>query len=62
MRHLLLGLAFALMSVPAVTFAAPKPAPLPQAAYERYGQVERFRIASKHTGRSYTIEIYKPAG
>lgn len=58
MRRLLLGLALALMFVPVVTQAAPKPAPV----YERYGHIERFHITSKHTGRIYTIEIYRPAG
>ncbi len=29
--------------------------------FERYGHIERFAIASRSTGRRYTIEIYRPA-
>ncbi len=60
MHRWIAGLAMALMLVPVVADAAAKPAPAP--AHERYGHVERFRIASKHTGRTYTIEIYQPKG
>lgn len=58
MRRFVLGLALAFLLAPAVVCAAPKPAP----AYERYGPIERFQIASKNTGRTYTVEIYRPAG
>jgi hypothetical protein len=29
--------------------------------FERYGHIERFKIASKATGRMYSIEIFRPA-
>lgn len=32
-----------------------------EAPYERYGHIERFKIASSATGRTYTIEIFRPA-
>ncbi len=56
MRYLMLALA--LMLAPAAVSAAAKPTPV----YERYGPIERFRIASKQTGRTYTVEIYRPTG
>lgn len=58
MRRLVLGLALVLMFAPVIAAAAPQPA----AVYERYGHIERFRMASKNTGRTYTVEIYRPAG
>ena len=31
------------------------------APFERYGAIERFRIASQATGKTYTVQIWRPA-